>query len=442
MEPLISVRNLNHYFGEGQLRKQVLFDISAEILPGEIVISTGPSGSGKTTLLTLIGALRTVQDGSLRILNQELRGAGAKTMMEVRRNIGFIFQAHNLLDSLTACQNVQMTLDIDSAVSGREARERGIELLEKVGLGDRVNYLPGQMSGGQKQRVAIARALVHKPKIVLADEPTAALDKKSGREVVDILHQLAKQHGCAILLVTHDNRILDVADRILTLEDGRISSFTAGAMANTGHLMAALKRLHGKGDLKQHVASLSDAQFIDMLAHVTQEFEQFLETVDLANHMAAEDVLDEVLEAVTVKTREVLNADRATLYLVEPDHGMLRSKIAEQEGAEALEIRVPVGKGIAGRVAKTGESLNIEDAWSHPDFNREVDERTGYRTRSLLCMPVYNRKGEVFAVAQLLNRRDGQPFSRGATARFAEFAKPLGVILEGCCLVAARSRPV
>src|SRR2546422_3584015 len=199
MEPLISVRNLNHYFGEGQLRKQVLFDISAEILPGEIVISTGPSGSGKTTLLTLIGALRTVQDGSLRILNQELRGAGAKTMMEVRRNIGFIFQAHNLLDSLTACQNVQMTLDIDSAVSGRQARERGIELLEKVGLGDRVNYLPGQMSGGQKQRVAIARALVHKPKIVLADEPTAALDKKSGREVVDILHQLAKQHGCAIL---------------------------------------------------------------------------------------------------------------------------------------------------------------------------------------------------------------------------------------------------
>ena len=147
-------------------------------------------------------------------------------------------------------------------------------------------------------------------------------------------------------------------------------------------------------------------------------------------------------EAVTVKTREVLNAHRATLYLVDPDRGMLRSKIAEQEGAEALEIRVPVGKGIAGRVAKTGEILNIEDAWSHPDSNREVDERTGYRTRSLLCMPVYNRKGEVFAVAQLLNRRDGLPFSRGDTERFAEFAKPLGVILEGCCLVAARSRPV
>ena len=126
MEPLISVRNLNHYFGEGQLRKQVLFDISAEILPGEIVISTGPSGSGKTTLLTLIGALRTVQDGSLRILNQELRGAGAKTMMEVRRNIGFIFQAHNLLDSLTACQNVQMRLKSSSEKSQRVCSQRGL----------------------------------------------------------------------------------------------------------------------------------------------------------------------------------------------------------------------------------------------------------------------------------------------------------------------------
>jgi putative ABC transport system ATP-binding protein len=224
MEPVITVRNVSHYYGSGKLRKQILYDLSAEILSGEIVILTGPSGSGKTTLLTLVGALRSVEEGSLRTLNEELRGAVTETMVRVRMSIGFIFQSHNLLDSLTALQNVQTAVALDAAVSRREARERSTDALSSVGLADYCHSFPSQMSGGQRQRVAIARALVRRPKIVLADEPTAALDRKSGREVVDLLHDLAERQGCAILLVTHDNRILDIADRILTLEDGRISS--------------------------------------------------------------------------------------------------------------------------------------------------------------------------------------------------------------------------
>ena len=152
---------------------------------------------------------------------------------------------------------------------------------------------------GQKQRVAIARALVRQPKIILADEPTAALDKKSGREVVELLQNLAKQQGCAILLVTHDNRILDIADRILTLEDGRISSFTSGMIANTGHLLAAFAQLHHKGDLVRRVNELSDQDFIHLLEQVTSEFEQFLQSIELADHEALEALLDQVLEAVT-----------------------------------------------------------------------------------------------------------------------------------------------
>jgi putative ABC transport system ATP-binding protein len=219
---VVSVRNLNHYFGQKSLRSQILFDINLVIKSGEIVILSGPSGSGKTTLLTLIGGLRSVQEGSLKFLDWELHGASNKTLVQVRRNIGYIFQAHNLLDFLTARQNVQMSLELHRNISYRQSRLKSEAMLHAVKLGHRINYYPNELSGGQKQRVAIARALVSQPKLVLADEPTAALDSKSGREVVEIMQQLAKEQQCAILMVTHDNRVLDIADKIIHIEDGRL----------------------------------------------------------------------------------------------------------------------------------------------------------------------------------------------------------------------------
>jgi len=222
---VIAIDKVNHYYGSGRLRKQILFEVSTKIEPGEIVIMMGPSGSGKTTLLTLIGALRSTQEGSMRVLGQELRNAANARLVSLRRNIGYIFQAHNLLNSLTARQNVQMSLELhNDYLSARERKHRAEEMLEAVGLKDHIDYYPHDLSGGQKQRVAIARALASHPKIVLADEPTSALDKQSGRDVVDIMQRLAKQQGSAILLVTHDNRILDVADRIIYMEDGRLST--------------------------------------------------------------------------------------------------------------------------------------------------------------------------------------------------------------------------
>jgi putative ABC transport system ATP-binding protein len=221
--PSILVHQLNHFFGTGKLRKQALFDINLEIAAGEIVIMTGPSGSGKTTLLTLIGGLRSAQAGSLQVVGHQICGASEADLVKARRHNGYIFQAHNLHGSLTALENVQMGLEVHGLWSKPERHRRATEMLERVGLGDRIHYYPADLSGGQKQRVAIARALVSHPKIVLADEPTAALDKKSGRDVVDIMHDLAKQQGCTILLVTHDNRILDIADRIVYMEDGRLS---------------------------------------------------------------------------------------------------------------------------------------------------------------------------------------------------------------------------
>jgi putative ABC transport system ATP-binding protein len=220
---VVSVKNLNHYFGKGNLKKQVLFDINLDIGKGEIVLMTGPSGSGKTTLLTLSGGLRSPQEGSMEVLGVEMVGASKRQIIEVRKNIGYIFQAHNLLKSLTAQQNVEMSGQLHPQMSAREVRERATEMLNAVGLSERKSYYPENLSGGQKQRVAIARALMSHPKLVLADEPTAALDSKSGREIVEIMQQLAKEQGTTILMVTHDNRILDVADRIVHLEDGSLA---------------------------------------------------------------------------------------------------------------------------------------------------------------------------------------------------------------------------
>lgn len=432
MEPAIQIRNLNHFFGAGALRKQILFDISADIYPGEIVINTGPSGSGKTTMLTLACGLRTLQDGSVRTLGTELRGVSAKVLVGVRQNIGFIFQAHNLLGALTASQNVQMSLQLDKTITQSESRRRAAEMLAAVGLEQRVDHYPHQLSGGQKQRVAIARALVRRPKIVLADEPTAALDKASGREVVDILHNLAKEQGCAILMVTHDNRILDVADRILTLEDGRISSLASGIGANAEHLLGAFAQMHRKGELRRHLQALPQDQFLQSLDGVTGEFEQALRTMELANAQATTTLLDQVLEVTAVRIREMLNADRTTVFLVDAARGELRSKLAHHTGDQPLEIQIPMGVGIAGKVARTGELMNIADPQRHPDFNPEVDRHTGYRTNSILTMPVRSRAGAVVGVVQVLNKLDESGFSAADEKTLNDFAPSLGIILETC----------
>lgn len=221
--PIVNFSGLNHYFGLGDTRRQVLYDVHLAMYPGEIVIMTGPSGSGKTSLLVLAGGLRQVQEGSLQVLDREMRGLSAQELVEIRRSIGFIFQFHNLFESLTALENVQLALDLHS-YSTREKRDRAADILTKLGLEHRMHFKPSSLSGGQKQRVAVARALVNRPRIILADEPTAALDKESGRIVVSLLQEHARAADATIILVTHDNRILDVADRIVTLIDGRIAS--------------------------------------------------------------------------------------------------------------------------------------------------------------------------------------------------------------------------
>jgi putative ABC transport system ATP-binding protein len=241
VEAPIALQDVSYSYGRGALKKQILFNISTSIQPGEIIILTGPSGSGKTTLLTLMGALRSAQQGSVRILGQELRQAKPRAQMQVRRQIGYIFQSHNLLKSLTIGQNVKMALQL-AGVRGSESRQRIKTVLERVGLGEHLHKYPDQLSGGQMQRAGIARALVNRPRVVLADEPTASLDKQSGRDVVELIQELAREDGTAVVLVTHDSRILDVADRILHLEDGYIKSLAEAVSEGTSRMLNLLEK--------------------------------------------------------------------------------------------------------------------------------------------------------------------------------------------------------
>ena len=223
-EPIISLRNVNHYFGTGDSRKHALKDITLDIYPGQMIICTGPSGSGKTTLLTMLGGLRSCQDGSLRILGEELRGASKEQLAKLRLNVGFIFQAHNLMMFLNSIKNVRLSLELHDKYYDQDMDRLAIEMLDKVGLGDRAKYFPANLSGGQRQRVAIARALVSRPKILLGDEPTAALDKESGRNVVNLMKELATNEKTTIIMVTHDNKILDAADRIIIVDEGALAT--------------------------------------------------------------------------------------------------------------------------------------------------------------------------------------------------------------------------
>lgn len=227
---VIVTSDLRHSYGEGELRSQILHGLDFDVKAGEVTLLVGPSGSGKSTLLTLIGALRSVEEGSLQVLGQELHGASERDRVEIRRRIGFIFQSHNLVSSLTVLQNVQLLLQLNEP-NPRQRQERACALLEAVGLGHRLHHYPDELSGGQRQRVAIARALAPEPELVLADEPTASLDSQSGQDVVELLGDLCRRRGSAVLLVTHDLRLLKDADRIWRIEDGRVNTWEPDAAA-------------------------------------------------------------------------------------------------------------------------------------------------------------------------------------------------------------------
>jgi putative ABC transport system ATP-binding protein len=219
---VIRANGLSKIYREGTTELRALQEVDLEVRAGELTLLMGPSGSGKTTLLSILGCILRASEGTLEVLGEDVSTLPESELPRIRREgIGFVFQGFNLFPTLTAAENVALALDVRGIRAGA-AKKRGEELLAEVGLAQRGRAFPADLSGGQKQRVAIARALAGDPPILLADEPTAALDSTSGRTVIELLQRLARVHGRAVVMVTHDPRVLSFGDRIIHLEDGRI----------------------------------------------------------------------------------------------------------------------------------------------------------------------------------------------------------------------------
>jgi putative ABC transport system ATP-binding protein len=219
---ILELKGVRKTFGTGPRAVHAIADLDLAVSRGEILLIMGPSGSGKTTLLTVIGGLLRPTAGTVRIDGYEVTSAKESDLYHVRRHlVGFVFQTFNLLDSLTVLENVEVALDLP-ARGGRDARDKARTLLIRLGLEGRLDFRPHDVSGGEKQRVSIARALANDHLVVLADEPTANLDSKNGREVTELLVGIAKDEDRSVIIVSHDERIVDVADRVLSMEDGRL----------------------------------------------------------------------------------------------------------------------------------------------------------------------------------------------------------------------------
>jgi putative ABC transport system ATP-binding protein len=224
MQAAVSVRGVSKRFREGAVEVPVLHGIDLDVYPGEVVLLMGPSGSGKTTLLSIMGCILGATSGSVRVAGREVTTLSERDLPAIRlQHIGFIFQGFNLFPTLTVGENVELALDLKN-IRGAGAQQHARRLLEQVELANKYDSFPSDLSGGQKQRVAVARALAGSPSLILADEPTAALDSHSGRNVMEIMAQLAHQHGRAVVVVTHDSRVLEFGDRIVRMEDGRIAA--------------------------------------------------------------------------------------------------------------------------------------------------------------------------------------------------------------------------
>lgn len=223
MTGAIEVDALTHHYGSGAARRRILNRAAMSIKAAEIVVLTGPSGSGKTTLLTLIGALRRIQDGDIRLLGTSLKSAGDRELRAIRHRTRFVFQKYNLIGALTARGNVEAGLAVTPESDRHWDRSRAEAALVSVGLGDKLHAYPDELSGGQQQRVAVARAIACLPDILIADEPTAALDAESGRIVIELIRNLASKLGCSVLIASHDERVFGYADRRMHIEDGSIS---------------------------------------------------------------------------------------------------------------------------------------------------------------------------------------------------------------------------
>jgi energy-coupling factor transporter ATP-binding protein EcfA2 len=336
-------------------------------------------------------------------------------------------------------ENVQLGLQLDARWTPPTNEHRIAELLGSVGLDQYAERHPSEISGGQRQRVAIARALAVGPQILLADEPTASLDRDTGRQIVRLLEQLARQQGVTVLLVTHDTRILDVADRILALEDGRLSSFLSAVTEETRHLWGFLARDVRHSELVREMRGVEPAGFPRLLEQVTRETREFLSMVQVAQSETFHSILTQVLEAFARKAGEVVGGAQTRIYRVDPERSELVCAVADPHDSAAsacpasacpAQRRVPIARGIAGRAAASGTPVHAAPAEADPHFAADTDLGTAQGVHHLLAVPLRDSLGRAFAVLELGRGAAAADFEPDAEQRLDALARGVSELLE------------
>ena len=265
---------------------------------------------------------------------------------------------------------------------------------------------------------------------MLADEPTASLDRKTGRDVIELLRRLAREQGVTVVVVTHDNRILDTADRVLHLEDGRLTSPTSAVMRETQTIMTSMARTYRQGEVARRASERTAQDLAADLARFTDESRRFQDALRSSESDAMSSMLEQVLEGFANKVRAMLEAESTTVFLVDLQRQQLWSKFARGPDGRPLEIHLPLGRGIAGAVAASGQARIVADAYDDPDFDRSTDDQTGFRTRSVLCVPVQGESGNIIAVVQVLNKKHAGLFNDEDERLLGEVSGPVSRVLQ------------
>jgi len=410
--PLVIANDLNFSFGEGELRRQMLYGIDFVLEPGEIVIVTGPSGSGKSTFLTLVGTLRSHQEGQLDVVGNSLLGASAATINNVRQQLGFIFQYHNLLDSLTATENVLMGFAKGDKRTKSQLKEVASSTLATLGLEMRLNYKPSSLSGGQNQRVSIARALVRSPKVILADEPTASLDATTTEIVMRLFREQTKELGSSILLVTHDDRIFKQADRVVEVRDGKLRDAGATYLDHGKNQASAALTTIAHSHKLEAPAVTADPRPGTLAANRVKGALESLEKVlsDLAEIKLATTLqsLAQSLTYIASESASSLNADGCSIYLYDKDNAELFT-LALSSAKDDLEgFAISTDKGFVGKCFREGAAVLEGRAADSTTLDRTIDLKSGLTTQSVACVPLSTETGDVFGIIQLVDQKADQ----------------------------------
>ncbi|MGK7878452.1 MAG: cyclic peptide export ABC transporter [Xenococcaceae cyanobacterium] len=418
------------YYRELEESHFTLGPINLTLYPGELVFIVGGNGSGKSTLAKIITGLYSPEEGKIKFADQTVDDYNREWY---RQHFSAIFADYYLFERL-------LGLDEQNLDSNAQAYLQELELEKKVQIKeDKLSTIA--LSQGQKKRLALLNAYLEDRPIYLFDEWASDQDPIFKRVFYNRILLDLKRQGKTIVVISHDDRYFHLADRIFRLDYGKLSATQGELLLHVGNLMSVISETD-ESDIKEKIQNLSLQEFSYFLEELNKEFEQIFTTIHLLNDRSLNDKIEIIIETISLKIALILQAEQVTFFVVDKENGRLWSKNARGPGGELINIEIPLNAGIAGYVATMGETVNIPDPYKDPRFNPQVDRNTGFRTRNILCLPIFNSQNEVFAVVQVLNKTGDKPFDSEEEQKFLELTQSLGMILETSILSIQKGRSI